>query len=64
MDGILCDGGDVSGQGWVFFSLALGDVSGSGSINFGNAAKLQNVKVYNQLLLTSEVISNWRAGMQ
>lgn len=64
VDGILCDGGLQGSAGWSFFGMDLADVTGSLQATVGQVAKLGEVRIYDRYLLTSEIISNWRAGMQ
>lgn len=63
--GVLCDGGSEIGQGWNFFSLSLSNINNANNtLLTGSGAKIQDLKIYNRYLLTSEVIGNWRAGIQ
>jgi hypothetical protein len=65
VDGVLNDGGEVRDYGWGRFDPALGDVNGKTQAPAAPAifGEMKQLRIYNRYLRTSELVSNWRAGM-
>lgn len=64
VDGVLCDGGKESLQGWARFDPALGNVRGADRAKLGPNlyGKIETLRVYTRYLRTSEAIANYHAG--
>ncbi len=64
IDGVLNDGGAVRDYGWGRFPLELGDVNGLSSAVFGVKiyGQVEQLRLYDRYLRTSEAVGNWRAG--
>ncbi|MCC6487256.1 MAG: FAD-dependent oxidoreductase [Candidatus Hydrogenedentes bacterium] len=64
VDGILCDGGEETTQGWYRVNPALLDCNGRGAIRIADApgVSIVSLRMYNRYLRTSEAVGNWRAG--
>lgn len=64
VDGVLCDGGEVTIQGWRRLNPYLGEINGDGICTIGENVRGQilSVRIYDRYLRTSEAISNYRAA--
>lgn len=64
VDGMLCDGGEVSTYGWGRFTPKLGDVTGSSKLRIAPNlnGSLSQLRLYNRYLRTSEAVGNFHAG--
>lgn len=60
VDGVLCDGGDQRQFGWGRFSPNLREVNGAALLRVHPA--VQQLRIYNRALRTSEAVGNYRAG--
>src|SRR6202789_68345 len=65
VDGVLNHGGEVRDYGWGRFDPTLGDVNGKTQPPVAPAifGEMKQLRIYNRYLRTSELVSNWRAGM-
>jgi len=66
IDGKLCDGGREKEYGWGRFSDKLMDVNSSEKLRLSSdfKGKIEEIRVYNRYLTTSECISNFHAGLE
>ena len=66
VDGKVCDGGEFRQFGWGHFSPNLRDVNGAKTARIGQGLKgeVRTLRFYGRYLRTSEVIGNYRAGLQ
>ena len=60
VDGKFDDGGEYRQFGWGRFDPNLRDINGEPTVRA--ASPVLSCRVYNRALMTSEVISNFRAG--
>jgi len=65
VDGILCDGDKFRQFGWGRYSRNMRDINGSEILSIGKnfKGKIEQVRIYNRSLLTSEAIGNYKAGL-
>lgn len=63
VDGKFCDGGTQRQFGWSRYSPLLMNIAGSGELHFGTDS-IRRIKVYDRVLMTSEIISNYRSGKE
>jgi hypothetical protein len=65
VDGVLNHGGEVRDYGWGRFDPTLGDVNGKTQppVAPGIFGEMKQLRIYNRYLRTSELVSNWRAGI-
>lgn len=62
VDGLLCDGGKSSKQGWSYVATgSAGPVPVPRGINVGGTVR--RIRVWDRWIRTSEAISTWRAGL-
>lgn len=64
VDGILCDGGTSSIQGWWRLNPWLDDLNGDGycAVDEGFQGRIGCLRIYDRYLRTSEAVANYRAG--
>jgi len=64
VDGRLCDGGTRRIQGWRRLNPYMGDLNDEGRCRVGAdfQGRIERLRIYDRYLLTSEALSNWRAG--
>jgi hypothetical protein len=65
IDGQFCDGGNQRQFGWGRYSPNLKTLSGSESISIAPdfSGKINSVKIYDRALMSTEIVSNYRAGI-
>ena len=63
VDGVLNDGGPARDFGWGRFPQELGDVNGKSAVQIGRAlfGEIQNFRIYNRYLRSSELAGNYRS---
>ena len=66
VDGFLCDGGGVTGGGFLHLPRELGSVQGSSAklaVAPSYGGKVKGGHIYTQMLRTSELVGNYRASL-
>jgi len=65
VDGVVCDGGEHRQYGWGRFDSAVDQVLDGGKLEASTAdARVHRLRLYNRYLRTTEVVQNYRAGME
>ena len=66
VDGKLCDGGESRQYGWGRFDPQLGDINGSETLRLlpSFSGSIQNLRIYDRLLRTSEAVANHQAEVK
>jgi hypothetical protein len=64
VDGVLCDGGCASIQGWWRLNPHIHELNDEGVCHVGEnfQGKIHRIRLYDRYLRTSEAIANWRAN--
>ena len=65
VDGVFNDGGPLRDYGWGRFDPTTGDVNGALTAKVATEVlgEMKLLRMYNRYLRTSEVVGNWRAGL-
>jgi len=66
VNGKLCDGGRYRFTGWNWFDSNINDVTGTGYLTVLSDfnGKIENIRIYNRYLTTSEAVSNYQATLK